>query len=109
MVAAFTGMGWLQRCSRLHGLSCQWYSGRTGMKQPCKLWGYLQSCHSVKCYTEKATPARHRPKRQHNTRPNRRKQCSPMSCHSVRQVDPLGVEETTVAIPYSLAQGGLLE
>ena len=29
------------------------------------------------CYTEKATPARHRPERQHNARSNRRKQCSP--------------------------------
>ena len=28
------------------------------------------------CYTEKATPARHRPERQHNARSNRRKQCS---------------------------------
>ena len=29
------------------------------------------------CYTEKATPARPRPERQHNARSNRRKQCSP--------------------------------
>ena len=29
------------------------------------------------CYTEKATPARHRPERQHIARTNRRKQCSP--------------------------------
>ena len=29
------------------------------------------------CYTEKAAPTRHRPERQHNARPNRRKQCSP--------------------------------
>ena len=29
------------------------------------------------CYTEKATPARHRPERQHDARSNRRKQCSP--------------------------------
>ena len=29
------------------------------------------------CYMEKATPARHRPERQHNARSNRRKQCSP--------------------------------
>ena len=29
------------------------------------------------CYTEKATPARHRPERQHNARSNLRKQCSP--------------------------------
>ena len=29
------------------------------------------------CYTEKATPARHRPERQHNARSNRRNQCSP--------------------------------
>ena len=28
------------------------------------------------CYTEKATPARHRPERQHNARSNHRKQCS---------------------------------
>ena len=28
------------------------------------------------CYTEKATPARHRPERQYNACPNRRKQCS---------------------------------
>ena len=30
-----------------------------------------------RCYTEKATSARHRPERQHNARSNRRKQCSP--------------------------------
>ena len=29
------------------------------------------------CRAEKATPTRHRPERQHNTRSNRRKQCSP--------------------------------
>ena len=29
------------------------------------------------CYTEKASPTRHRPERQHNARANRRKQCSP--------------------------------
>ena len=29
------------------------------------------------CYTEKASPTRHRPERQHNARSNRRKQCSP--------------------------------
>ena len=29
------------------------------------------------CYTEKATPTRHRPERQPNARSNRRKQCSP--------------------------------
>ena len=29
------------------------------------------------CYTEKATPARHRPERQHNALSNRRKQCNP--------------------------------
>ena len=29
------------------------------------------------CYTEKASPTRHRPVRQHNARSNRRKQCSP--------------------------------
>ena len=37
-------------------------------------------CHCIRsrgvCYTEKATPARHRPERQHNARSNRRKQCS---------------------------------
>ena len=31
----------------------------------------------VQCYTEKASPTRHRPERQHNARSNRRKQCSP--------------------------------
>ena len=29
------------------------------------------------CYTEKASPTRHRPEHQHNARSNRRKQCSP--------------------------------
>ena len=29
------------------------------------------------CYTEKASPTRHRPERQDNARANRRKQCSP--------------------------------
>ena len=29
------------------------------------------------CYTEKASPTRHRPERQHNARSNRKKQCSP--------------------------------
>ena len=32
---------------------------------------------TIKCYTEKASPTRHRPERQHNARSNRRKQCSP--------------------------------
>ena len=32
---------------------------------------------SYRCYTEKASPTRHRPERQHNARSNRRKQCSP--------------------------------
>ena len=32
---------------------------------------------SLLCYTEKATPARNRPERQHNALSNRRKQCSP--------------------------------
>ena len=31
----------------------------------------------ARCYTEKASPTRHRPERQHNARANRRKQCSP--------------------------------
>ena len=30
----------------------------------------------IRCYMEKAKPARHRPERQHNACANRRKQCS---------------------------------
>ena len=52
-----------------------WRSGRhTGcavVNEAC-----LISCCGW-CYTEKATPARHRPERQHNARSNRRKQRSP--------------------------------
>ena len=38
---------------------------------------YLASFAVAVCYTEKASPTRHRPERQHNARANRRKQCSP--------------------------------
>ena len=38
-------------------------------------WGLC--CEKLLCYTEKASPTRHRPERQHNARANRRKQCSP--------------------------------
>ena len=33
--------------------------------------------YTSRCYTEKASPTRHRPERQHNARANRSKQCSP--------------------------------
>ena len=39
--------------------------------------GCCQAVAYQKCYTEKASPTRHRPERQHNARANRRKQCSP--------------------------------
>ena len=39
------------------------------------------------CHTEKATPARHRPERQHNARSNRRKQCSPNKTKPYSQPD----------------------
>ena len=40
------------------------------------------------CYTEKATPARHRPERQHNACANRRKQCSPNETKSYSNPTP---------------------
>ena len=39
-------------------------------------------------YTEKATPARQRPERQHNARSNRRKQCSPNETKSYANPTP---------------------
>ena len=40
------------------------------------------------CYTEKATPARHRPERQNNACANRRKQCSPNETKSYSNPTP---------------------
>ena len=40
------------------------------------------------CYTEKATPARHRPERQYNARAKRRKQCSPNETKSYSNPTP---------------------
>ena len=54
-------------------------------------WRSLAGCTSLsrwvfrltECYTEKASPTRHRPERQHNASSNRRKQCSPNDERSV--------------------------
>ena len=40
------------------------------------------------CYSEKATPARYRPERQHNACANRRKQCSPEETKSYSNPTP---------------------
>ena len=42
---------------------------------------------SLFCYTEKASPTRHRPERQHNARSNRRKQCRPKRNQTMLQAD----------------------
>ena len=47
------------------------------------------------CYTEKATPARHRPERQHNARSNRRKQCSPNGTKPYSNPTPPRKRQTT--------------
>ena len=40
------------------------------------------------CYTEKASPTRHRPEHQHNARSNRRKQCSPNETQPNSNIHP---------------------
>ena len=47
------------------------------------------------CYTEKATPARHRPERQHNARSNRRKQRSPNETKPYSNPTPPRQRQTT--------------
>ena len=47
------------------------------------------------CYTEKATPARHRPERQHNARSNRRKQRSPNETKPYANPTPPRKRQTT--------------
>ena len=47
------------------------------------------------CCTEKATPARHRPERQHNARSTRRKQCSPKETKPYSNPTPLRKRQTT--------------
>ena len=47
------------------------------------------------CYTEKATPARHRPERQHNARSNRRKQNSPNETKPYSNPKPPRKRQTT--------------
>ena len=44
--------------------------------------------HTQRCYTEKATPARHRPERQYNACANSRKQCSPNETKSYSNTTP---------------------
>ena len=61
-------MGW-----RVHPL-CRWVVGRWHT-WPWRVYTCSRCLHM--CYAEKATPARHRPERQHNARSKRRKQCSP--------------------------------
>ena len=51
---------------------------------------------TVTCYAEKATPARHRPERQHNARSNRRKQCSPNETIPYPNPKPPRKRQTTV-------------
>ena len=47
------------------------------------------------CYTEKASPTRHRPERQHNARSNRRKQCSPNETKPYPKPKPPRKRQTT--------------
>ena len=57
------------------------------------------------CYTEKATPARHRPERQYNACDNRRKQCSPDEIKSYSNPTPprsLGVWSQSLHVPKVL-------
>ena len=75
-------MGFLRvrAASFLHAVACPFHSFVT-----CSLTSESsQGCRRTAgipvllgCYTEKATPARHGPERQHNARSNRRKQRSP--------------------------------
>ena len=51
---------------------------RSNPRQPTLLAKYKVPCvvlQPLRCYTEKATPARHRPERQHNSR-----SCTPLRC-----------------------------
>ena len=48
-----------------------------------------------RCYTEKASPTRHRPDRQHNPRSNRRKQCSPNETKPYSKPTPPRKRQTT--------------
>ena len=47
------------------------------------------------CNTETATPARHRPERQHNSRSNHRKQCSPNETKPYSNPTPPRKRQTT--------------
>ena len=56
------------------------------------------------CYTEKATPARHRPGQQYNAVPNRRKQCSPNETKSYSNPTPPRKRQNNIGYVVDMLQ-----
>ena len=61
-------------------------------------------CTLQKCYTEKATEARHRPERQYNACDNRKKQCRPNETNSA---EVYGLQYVTWRITCRITQNSM--
>ena len=66
-------------------------------------WGLC--CEKLLCYTEKASPTRHRPERQHNARANRRKQCSPNETKPYSKPTLPRKRQTTCSVTHARTEG----